>query len=254
MTMHSVLRTDLGKGLKVALPGLALLVLLWPSYRDVSTGLWQQTQNGYLPWLTALSLWLIWYRGRNVTLAPEERWPLSGIVLLTMGVIGYVLGRSQRIELIELASLIPMLAGLLRIAGGKAALRQMRFPLLFLFFALPFPGSVIDSLTTPLKEWIAFGSSSLLHHLGYPIARNGVVLVLWPYRLLVADACSSLHSLIFLTALGLLYLHLTEQRSRLHWTLVALALLPIAVLANFIRVLALLLITYHLGDASGQGY
>lgn len=253
MTVFALLRADRRGWPWLALPLLALLGLLLPSYRDISLGLWRQEQNAYLPGLSALALWLLCYRGRDLVPAPAARPPLSGIGLLLSGQAGHVLGRWQRIELIELAGLVPVLAGMVLILGGRTALRQLRFALLFPLFALPFPGSVVDSLTHPLREWISHGCASLLHLAGYPVARSGVVLTLWPYRLLVADACSGLHSLIFLAALGLLYLHLTGRRARWHWAALVLALLPIAVLANLIRVLALLLITYHLGDATGQG-
>jgi exosortase/archaeosortase family protein len=36
--------------------------------------------------------------------------------------------------------------------------------------------------------------------------------------------------------------------------LIVLSLLPIAFVANLVRVIALVLVTYHLGDAAGQGF
>lgn len=41
MTMPVPLRTEPSRWLRLALPGLALLGLLLPSYRDISLGLWQ---------------------------------------------------------------------------------------------------------------------------------------------------------------------------------------------------------------------
>ncbi len=37
---------------------------------------------------------------------------------------------------------------------------------------------------------------------GYPIARNGVVLMIGQYDLLIADACSGLNSMVALSGLG----------------------------------------------------
>lgn len=244
----------LAEGLRLGLPLLALLGLLVPTYHDVAVGLWQKEEHGYAPLLAILSFALIWYRGRAIHLAPEPGFPALGAALLAVGIIGYAVGRSQKIELIELAAGIPLLAGTLTILAGREALKRMRFPLFFLVFSLPYPAWVVDSLTNPLKVWISQTAEWVLYAAGYPIARIGVVLALGPYRLLVEDACSGLHSLIFLSALGLLYIHLTGPRAPWHRLLLIVALLPIAVLANFIRVLALLLITYHFGDAVGQGY
>ena len=57
-----------------------------------------------------------------------------------------------------------------------------------------------------------------------------------------------------LSALGLLYLYIMRYRNWLHIGLMLLAILPIAFIANVIRVLILVLITYYFGDAAGQGF
>ena len=173
---------------------------------------------------------------------------------MAFGGVLYAVGRSQKIELLELGGCIPIISGMIITLGGSQAWRQMRTPVLFLLFSLPYPGWLIDGLTNSLKEWTSIGVEHLLHVAGYPVSRSGVILGLGPYRLLVADVCSGLHSLIFLSALGVLYIHLSSQRTRLHQRLLLLALVPIALVANFIRVLALMLITYHFGDAIGQSY
>lgn len=237
-----------------AFPLLALLLLLLPTYHDVALRLWKSDEQAYAPLLAALSFWLIWHRLCDLRLVPDAGMPVWGLLLLFLGATVYVMGRSQQIELLELGGCIPILAGVISIHGGRAALRRMRFPLLFLLFSLPYPGWLVNSLTGPLKEYISIGAESVLYAAGYPIARNGVVLGLGPYRLLVADACSGLHSLIFLSALGLLYVQFTGHRQVAHRLMLVTALLPIAVLANFVRVLILLLLTHHFGDAVGQGY
>ena len=72
--------------------------------------------------------------------------------------------------------------------------------------------------------------------------------------MLVADACSGLHSMYSLSALGTLFLYLMARKSVAHNAIMLLAILPIAFLANIVRVVALVLITYHFGDAAGQGF
>jgi EpsI family protein len=240
--------------LPLAAVGLAGLLLLTPPFLNLAQHQWQQAEYGYAPFLALVSLFLFWLRGRDLRWTPDAGFPWLGVGLLSLGAVGYAIGHSQHIELIEMGCIIPLLAGALAISGGRAALYQLRFPLFFLIFLLPYPGWIIDSLTTPLKEWISQGAEWLLHGAGYPVARDGVVLGLGPYMLLVADACSGLHSLIFLLALGLLYLDLTGPRGRWINALLISSLLPIAVFANLVRVLILLLITYHFGDGVGQSY
>jgi len=240
--------------LRLTLPALALLTLLIPTYYNVAIGLWKYEENAYAPLLAMAAFLLILYRIRKVHLVAGQGVSLLGIALLAIGIIGYVVGRSQKIELVELLAGIPLMAGTLEIAGSRAALKQMRFPIIFLLFSVPYPSWVIFTLTNPLKTLISTWAEFVLYAAGYPVARSGVILDLGPYRLLVADACSGMHSLIFLSALGLLYIHLTGKRDNWHRFLLVAALLPISVLANFVRVMILLLTTYHFGDAAGQGF
>jgi exosortase len=235
-------------------PVLTLLAIALLSYGELAIRLWPTEGIAYGPLLAVIGIGLLFHHGRAVHWVPAAGFPYSGAVFLLLGSLGYVLGRSQSLELIELAALIPLAAGSLAVLGGNRALYQLRFPLLFLLFSLPYPGWVVDSLTQPLKLLISQWSESVLYAAGYPIARNGVLISLGQYRLLVADACSGLHSLIFLSALGLLYVHFTGPRASWHrWVLIA-TLVPIAILANFLRVLILLLVTYHFGNAVGQSY
>jgi exosortase len=80
------------------------------------------------------------------------------------------------------------------------------------------------------------------------------VLTVGQYQLLVADACSGLHSMFSLSAMGLLYLYLMERTSLARNLIIMAAILPIAFAANIVRVMVLILVTYHMGDEAGQGF
>ena len=94
----------------------------------------------------------------------------------------------------------------------------------------------------------------MLYSLGYPVGRSGVILTVGPYQLLVADACAGLNSMFTLEALGLLYMNLMHYTSLARNATLAVLLIPIAFAANIVRVMILVLVTYHLGDAAGQGF
>jgi exosortase/archaeosortase family protein len=80
------------------------------------------------------------------------------------------------------------------------------------------------------------------------------VLSIGQYQLLVADACSGLHSMFSLTALGTLFMYLMNRPSRVHNAIMLASILPIAFVSNIVRVVVLVLVTYHLGDEAGQGF
>lgn len=130
----------------------------------------------------------------------------------------------------------------------------MWFPIVFSVFAIPLPGLIVDAATGPLKQSVSAIAESILYATGYPIARSGVVLNVGQYQLLVADACSGLNSMFSLSALGLVYLYLMRYRSYLHVGLIVACILPIAFAANIVRVMILVLVTFHFGDEAGQGF
>ena len=105
-----------------------------------------------------------------------------------------------------------------------------------------------------MKGLIANIVESILYAFGYPIARSGVILSIGQYQLQVADACSGLHSMFSLSALGTLFMYIMGRPSRLHNLVMLASILPIAFIANVIRVIALVLVTYYLGDEAGQGF
>jgi exosortase B len=237
------------------LPPLAgLLVLYVPTFYHLAARHWQEEEGAHGPIILAVIAWLIWQRRSVLFAAPARTAPVPGFASLIFGLLLYVLGRSQEIALFETGALIPILAGVLLTMRGWPALRELWFPILFVIFMIPLPGIFVDALTGPLKQHVSEIAEQLLFAAGYPVARNGVMLTIGQYQLLVADACSGLNSMFSLSALGLLYMYLTARASVLHNAIMLASILPIAFAANVVRVLVLILITYHFGDEAGQGF
>jgi exosortase B len=236
---------------------LGLLVLYVPTYWMLAHGIWNSDEQAHGPIVLVVALFLIWQQ-RAVFLAdadaPSRVEVATGWTLLAVGLLAYALGRSQDILLFEVGSQIPVILGMLLITVGLRAARALWFALFFLIFIVPLPGFVVDAATGPLKQYISVIAEQVLYAAGYPIARSGVTLTVGPYQLLVADACSGLHSMFSLSAMGLLYLYLMQRTSPARNLLIMAAILPIAFAANIVRVMVLVLVTYHLGDEAGQGF
>lgn len=230
-----------------------LLALYVPTFYGAATTFWQDDEHAHAPIILAVILWLVWQK-RAALAAPDRRLPAFGFALLVCGLLLYVLGRSQEISFLEISSLTPVAAGVLLAMRGPRALRAFWFPLCFVAFMLPLPGFFVDALTGPLKQHISEIVEQVLYTAGYPIARTGVMLTIGQYQMLVADACSGLNTMFSLSALGLLFMYLTARASVLHNLIMLAGILPIAFVANIIRVLILMLVTYHFGDEAGQGY
>jgi len=239
------------------LAGLAFLYV--PTYIDLARGLWRDDAYAHGPIILAVFAFLVWRSrdalGTDHGFPPDgKRWSVPGFLLLLFGLVLYVVGRSQALAVFEVASHIPVIAGVLLMARGPRALRRLGFALAFLFFLIPLPGFILDTVTVPLKSVVSALVEGLLRLGGYPVERSGVVLAVGPHEMLVADACSGLNSLYSLFALGLLYAHLTGPSSRARLASIVLSIVPIAIAANVVRVLALVLITYHVGEKAASGF
>jgi exosortase B len=233
---------------------IGLIALFVPTYVGLANGIWNSDEQAHGPIVLVVVLWMLWEQRAQFTLPARSTNPIAGSLLFVFGLLLYVLGRSQDILIFEVGSQIPVLGGLLLMLRGWGAVRVLWFPLLFIVFMLPLPGFVVDAATGPLKQYVSVLAENVLYAVGYPIARNGVVLTVGSYQLLVADACSGLHSMFSLSAMGLLYLHLMRHASWLRNGILIAAILPIAFFANVVRVMVLVLITYHFGDEAGQGF
>ena len=234
---------------------LGLVVLYAPSLVDLFGGIWSQDEQLHGPIVLAISVWLI-YRNWPAMEAAAAGQPTSawGWPFVIFALLMYALGRSQDILIFEIGSVIWLLIGLCLLQRGVAALKAQWFALFFMLFMVPLPGQFVDLVTLPMKMAVSYVAEVVLYAVGYPIGRNGVILQIGQYMLLVADACAGLHTLLTLEALGLLYLNLVRRDSLFRNVTLAILIVPISFTANVIRVMALSLITFHFGDEAGQGF
>lgn len=236
----------------VALAGFAAMYL--PIYWWAFNTIWQTEEQAHGLIILLVVCWLFWQQSRAILAATPRPAPVPGCLAFACGLLIYFVGRALNVSILELGSQIPVLLGVLLILGGWPVVRAAWFPLIYIGFMIPLPGPLVDALTGPLKNWISVIAENLLYAAGYPIAREGVNLTIGQYELLVADACSGLHSMISLSALGLIFMYMRQRPSLWHNAIMLASILPIAFVANIVRVLVLLLITYHFGDAAGQGF
>lgn len=233
---------------------VGLCALYLPTFWDLSETVWNTEDQGHGPIVLALIGYLVWRKRDALQDAGARPASLSGGVLLAVGLLLYVIGRSQSIIQFEVGSLLPVLCGTLLVTVGWGAVRKLAFPLLFICFLVPLPGVLVTAVTVPLKQNVSLVAEYLLYWAGYPVGRQGVILQVGPYQLLVADACSGLNSIFSLTAIGLLYVYLMRHTRWERNAVLIACLVPFAIAANVVRVMILVLVTYHFGDAAGQGF
>jgi exosortase len=221
---------------------------------QVATDSWSTEQGGHGPLVLATGIWAVWreLKGKGIELRPGSLLVSIPLTAILLGI--FITARITGIIEIEAFAMYGALIVAAYALFGPTLIRAIWFPLIYLAFTLPPPDTVVAFVTQPIKIAISSWTVSLLHLLGYPVASSGVTIQIGQYQLLVAAACAGLNSIVTLTALCLFYVYLRHRSNPVAFLVIAVAAIPVAVVSNFARVLALVLITYHFGDAAAQGF
>lgn len=233
---------------------LGLLVLAVPTLVSLGQQVWSTESGAHGPIVFATGVWVLSRRADAMAreAVPGNPW-LTGVAFAA-ALAFYVFGRAYDFISLEVAGLYGVgLAFLHAFVGVRVMLRNW-FPLLYLGFIVPPPGWLMDSLTAPLKEFVSYVATHVLQLVGIPIVREGVTLQVAQYQLLVEDACSGMNSLIGLGAISLFYIYLMRNASWRYSLLLVALVIPIAVVANILRIMVLVLLTYFAGDGVAQGF
>lgn len=238
----------------VAALALGFVAMFAPTYAELNSSVWNVIGQGHGPIMLALAMWLAYQRWPRFAKLPEASHVTSAIALAALGLASYLVGRSQDILALDVGAQIPLVMSALLLTRGWAAVRLMALPILFLFFIIPLPSPLVDAMTGPLKMAASYVAEMLLYEAGYPIGREGVMLTIGSYRLMVADACAGLNSIFALEAVGVFYISVIGHTNIRRNLTLALLVLPITFISNVARVATLVLVTYYFGDGVGRSF
>ena len=245
-----------GRGGLVALLGLVLggLAIAAPTIAFVARESWSSEQGAHGPIVLMTGIWLLVRLWPHAVLV-AQRPPIWRVVaLLGLSLAGYLLARiAQVVEIEGYMMYASLLAALYGLVGGQA-MRRLWFPLFYLAFMFPPPETIVYAITLPMKMGVSKVAIAILYALGYPIAGQGVMIYVGQYELLVAAACSGLNSIISLSAISLFYIYIRHEAEWRYAAFLVLLIVPVALIANLVRVMILILLTYHAGDAAAQGF
>ena len=233
---------------------IAFALIAVPTLIRLAEQVWPLEIGAHGPIVLATGAWLL-FHVRGELLANASRPPMALVAaLFAVAFSIYVFGRAYDLLALEAVGLYLFFIASAVLLLGLRPLRKDMFPFIYPAFLIPPPGWVLDQLTFPLQRFVSWVSTEGLAQLGYPIAREGVIIFIAQYQLLVEDACSGMNSLIGLSAVMLFYIYIIHRASLLYAGTLALAILPIAIFANVVRVIALILLTYYFGDEVAQGF
>lgn len=178
--------------------------------------------------------------------------PVVGAVLVAIGAVCYwaasqtssILTRNDFLSLC-LSGFVLWLLGCFWGAYGKRAFHAAMFPLFFLIFMIPIPSFILD----PTIRFLQVGSAHVTHLafilVNIPFLRDGMVFELPGLAIEVAEQCSGIRSSLALLITSIIagYMFLASPKRRF---LLVLAVIPITLIKNAIRITTLTLLAVYI--------
>ncbi len=229
-----------------------LLLLYWEVFWALG-GDWYNDpdySHGFLvPFLSGYFIWERWDALKKQVISPS----FWGVALLGIGLFSLVVGLVGAELYVQRMSFLVVVAGLVLLFGGWGLLWSLSLPIAFLIFMIPLPAIVVNTIAFPLQLFAAQSAAFCLFSLGIPVLREGNLIVLAATTLEVAEACSGLRSLLSLLALGTVYGYFSQDILWKRWALVFLSI-PIAIVANAIRVSGTGILAHYFGVEAAEGF
>jgi exosortase len=228
---------------------------LW-LYRAVIAGLvsdWNQDPNyshGFF--IVPIAAYLAWER-RHLLAALPARGSLAGLLVIAASLLMLVVGFLGAELFLTRVSMIVAVAGIVLFAGGWPQLKALAFPLGFLILMVPLPAIIFNQIAFPLQLIASRAAEMGLSLAHIPVLREGNIIILSNTSLEVAEACSGIRSLISLLTIGIVYGYFADTRASVRFAIAA-STIPVAILANALRVAGTGIAAHFYGAAAAQGF
>jgi len=224
-------------------PVLVRMAIQFYEYPSYSHGFLIPIFSGYLIWLK---------RGQLGKLEKEPS--LTGLWIVFGAVALLYLGSMGAELFLTRISLVLVIFGLVLYFEGKPTVRAMAFPLGFLLLMIPLPAIIYNRMVFPLQLLSSRLATAALETLKlFPVLREGNLLILPRCTLEVVEACSGIRSLESLIALAVAYAYLAEPSIPIR-ALLTVAMVPIAIVGNGVRVVLAALLANYKGPETAEGF
>lgn len=239
-----------------ALPVSLLIASFAVLYRNVVPSMvhdWATDDNyshGFL--IVPLALYLAWER-RDRLAGQTPRPTLLGLVLIAASLVVLAAGTLGAERFLARISMLGVIAGTILFLYGRPYLRVLAFPLGILILMIPLPALVFNQIAFPLQLLASRAGTLALMTLGVPVLREGNVIVLAHTTLEVAEACSGIRSLVSLITLATVYAYFIDTRPGVR-AAIALSAIPVAIIANGVRVAGTGAIAQYWGAEAAEGF
>jgi exosortase len=230
------------------------LALFVPTIIGISRVSWSSEEGAHGPIVLTIAVWLLIRSWPGMVAAGGPGSAVIGAAGLAGSLLVYVAAHVVGSITIESFGLYAALLATLYLMVGARGMARGWFAVFYFVFVLPPPGRIVAAATQPLRLGLSEVAVNLLASLHYPVARAGLTIYVGQYELLVKAACSGLNSMISLSAIGLFYVYARHNANWRYCCVMLAAIIGMAIVANFARIITLIMITYYLGAAAAEGF
>lgn len=234
------------------LAGAALLWVYFPTLLHLADRWGKDPGASHGPLIPVISAVILWKMRLNLAEIPKNSsgW---GIWVLCLGLFINALAVWADVLFLLPISLLIAIWGLVLYLFGWPIFKKAIFPLSFLLFAIPWPDFLVEAVSFPLQLWTSTYSAMIAGMLGVPVVRDGVELHVRDFTLAVAAPCSGIRSLVALMSITALFAYLlpASMPRRIGLFLTG---IPVALIANTIRVVAIMLVAIQFGRKVALGF
>jgi len=188
-----------------------------------------------------LSIWLVWQKKDKLFMSSTNPEPKVFTLLLFL-ICGWFIASVVDVQVVQQFFMIAIIIASIWTVLGRQILTLVLFPLLFLFFAVPFGQSLIP----PLMEFTANFTVLLIQLSGIPVFREGLFFSLPSGSWSVVEECSGVRYLIASFTLGSLYAYLSYSSLSKRLVFVFLSLI-VPVIGNGLRAYGIVMIGHFSG-------
>ena len=208
---------------------LVVLVVFWPTTASM-VEIWRRSETyQHCFAVVPITLWLVWQQRYRLAAEPlSPFWP--GLIAIAALGFAWLLGVLGAAQVISHFALIGLAAAVVLTAFGRRWAWVLSFPLLFLFFAVPFG----EALVPRLMDWTADFTVAALRLSGVPVYREGMHFVIPTGQWSVIEACSGIKFLIASLMAGSLYAWLMYRSPGRRLAFIA-ASIAVPIIANWLR-------------------
>jgi exosortase len=236
---------------------LLVLLVLWfvsfiPVYPSLAWTWLNHSDNSHGILVPLVSFFFIWQKKEGLKSATisNSNWG-AVILLISMGL--YLISYAGAVAVVSRAMIVSSLIGLVMFTLGKEFFSLLAFPLLYLFFMVPVPDTILGLVALPLQLFATKVSTFFIHIFSIPAYREGNMLYFAQTQLEVAEACSGIRSIMSFGMLSFIFAYMMDK---IWWKRIFLILstIPLALFANIVRVTGTGILAHFYGSKVALGF